>query len=83
MTAVTYTSTEKKRIRKSFAKRQAVLNVPFLLSTQLESYTAFLQAAVPAQHRKPRSARFSRSRAIRVTPSSISSASRWASRPST
>ena len=36
MTAVTYSSTEKKRIRKSFAKRQAVLNVPFLLATQLE-----------------------------------------------
>ncbi|HJY05487.1 MAG TPA: hypothetical protein VJ323_04175, partial [Bryobacteraceae bacterium] len=52
MTAVTYTSTEKKRIRKSFAKRQAVLNVPFLLSTQLESYTAFLQAAVPPHQRK-------------------------------
>jgi len=52
MTAVTYTSTEKKRIRKSFAKRQAVLNVPFLLATQLESYTAFLQAAVPPHQRK-------------------------------
>ena len=26
--AITYTSTEKKRIRKSFAKRAAVLNVP-------------------------------------------------------
>ena len=39
-----YSSTEKKRIRKSFAKRAAVLNVPFLLATQLDSFAAFLQA---------------------------------------
>jgi hypothetical protein len=32
-----YSYTEKKRIRKSFAKRAAVLDVPFLLATQLES----------------------------------------------
>ncbi|HTQ74400.1 MAG TPA: DNA-directed RNA polymerase subunit beta [Burkholderiales bacterium] len=51
-TAVTYSSTEKKRIRKSFAKRASVLNVPFLLATQLESYTAFLQAGVAAERRK-------------------------------
>ena len=52
MTAATYTSTEKKRIRKSFAKRASVLNVPFLLATQLESYTQFLQAHVPPNERK-------------------------------
>jgi DNA-directed RNA polymerase subunit beta len=51
-TAATYSSTEKKRIRKSFAKRASVLNVPFLLATQLESYTAFLQASVAADKRK-------------------------------
>jgi DNA-directed RNA polymerase subunit beta len=39
-----YTFTEKKRIRKSFAKRQSVLTAPFLLATQLDSYKAFLQA---------------------------------------
>ncbi len=50
--AIAYTSTEKKRIRKSFAKRAAVLNVPFLLATQLDSFTAFLQAAVPPERRK-------------------------------
>ena len=44
---MTYTFTEKKRIRKSFAKRAAVLDVPFLLATQLDSYTDFLQAEVP------------------------------------
>ena len=38
-----YTFTEKKRIRKSFAKRSNVLPVPFLLATQLDSYRAFLQ----------------------------------------
>src|SRR5476651_135142 len=50
--AISYTSTEKKRIRKSFAKRAAVLNVPFLLATQLDSFTAFLQAAVAPEKRK-------------------------------
>ena len=42
--ATPYSFTEKKRIRKSFAKRASVLQVPFLLATQLESYRAFLQA---------------------------------------
>jgi len=42
-TATPYTFTEKKRIRKSFAKRASVLKVPFLLETQLASYRAFLQ----------------------------------------
>ncbi len=52
MTALTYSSTEKKRIRKSFAKRASVLNVPFLLATQLESYMGFLQSASAPQSRK-------------------------------
>ena len=47
-----YSFTEKKRIRKSFAKRPSVLSVPFLLATQLESYTHFLQADTPASKRK-------------------------------
>ena len=46
-----YSYTEKKRIRKSFAKRANVLNVPFLLATQLESYTQFLQVDVPPAQR--------------------------------
>ncbi len=49
---MTYSYTEKKRIRKSFAKRASVLEVPFLLATQLESFTAFLQASVPAGQRR-------------------------------
>ena len=40
---MSYTFTEKKRIRKSFAKRDTVLDVPYLLTTQLESYGKFLQ----------------------------------------
>ncbi|MBY0339638.1 MAG: DNA-directed RNA polymerase subunit beta, partial [Rhodocyclaceae bacterium] len=47
-----YSYTEKKRIRKSFAKRASVLNVPFLLATQLESYTQFLQTDVPISQRR-------------------------------
>ncbi|MFZ1907590.1 MAG: DNA-directed RNA polymerase subunit beta [Burkholderiales bacterium] len=49
---MTYSLTERKRIRKSFAKRASVLNVPFLIATQLESYTAFLQASVAPDKRK-------------------------------
>jgi DNA-directed RNA polymerase subunit beta len=47
-----YSFTEKKRIRKSFAKRNVVLPVPFLLATQLESFAAFLQEFVAAETRK-------------------------------
>ena len=47
-----YSFTEKKRIRKSFAKRDNVHQVPFLLATQLESYEKFLQADVPPLKRK-------------------------------
>ncbi|ALS59482.1 MULTISPECIES: DNA-directed RNA polymerase subunit beta [Pandoraea] len=48
-----YSFTEKKRIRKSFAKRPNVHKVPFLLATQLASYTSFLQAEALASERKP------------------------------
>ncbi|MDE2210211.1 MAG: DNA-directed RNA polymerase subunit beta [Betaproteobacteria bacterium] len=51
-TPTPYSFTEKKRIRKSFAKRASVLQVPFLLETQLASYRAFLQAGAPATERK-------------------------------
>ena len=49
---MTYSYTEKKRIRKSFAKRASVLDVPFLLATQLESYLAFLQTDIPPAQRR-------------------------------
>ena len=48
-----YSYTERKRIRKSFGKRESVLNVPYLLTMQKESYVAFLQKEVPPQKRKP------------------------------
>ncbi len=38
-----YSFTERKRIRKSFAKRPNNHQVPYLLTTQLESYAKFLQ----------------------------------------
>jgi len=47
-----YSFTEKKRIRKSFAKRANVHNVPYLLATQLESYENFLQAEFAPSSRK-------------------------------
>ncbi|SAI03660.1 DNA-directed RNA polymerase subunit beta [Bordetella ansorpii] len=46
-----YSYTEKKRIRKSFAKREDVQNVPFLLATQLQSYLTFLQSDTPSAER--------------------------------
>ena len=47
-----YSYTEKKRIRKSFAKRAAVLDAPFLLATQIESFAEFLQAETPPEARR-------------------------------
>jgi DNA-directed RNA polymerase subunit beta len=49
---MSYSFTEKKRIRKSFAKRASVLQIPFLLATQIESYAAFLQAQVDPDRRE-------------------------------
>ena len=50
---MSYTFTEKKRIRKSFAKRPSVLPVPYLLATQIQSYEAFLQEPVAPENRAP------------------------------
>ena len=66
-----YSFTEKKRIRKDFGKRPSVLDVPYLLAIQLDSYREFLQAEKAETHaRRHRPAcgaedRCSRSRAIR------------------
>jgi DNA-directed RNA polymerase subunit beta len=49
--ASSYSYTEKKRIRKSFAKRENVLEVPYLLATQLASFSDFLQAEIPVEQR--------------------------------
>jgi DNA-directed RNA polymerase subunit beta len=47
-----YSYSEKKRIRKSFGKRPNILEVPYLLATQLDSYRNFLQSSVLADQRK-------------------------------
>ncbi|CAM3800523.1 DNA-directed RNA polymerase subunit beta [Kerstersia gyiorum] len=47
-----YSFTEKKRIRKNFAKREDVQNVPYLLATQLQSFRTFLQSEVSSSERK-------------------------------
>ncbi len=49
---MSYSFTEKKRIRKSFATRPSVLEVPSLLEMQLRSYEEFLQANVKPEDRK-------------------------------
>ncbi len=46
-----YSFTEKKRIRKDFGKRPSILDVPFLLATQINSYRDFLQDGVPVAAR--------------------------------
>ena len=38
-----YSFTEKKRIRKDFGKRPTILEPPYLLSIQVDSYREFLQ----------------------------------------
>ncbi len=50
---MSYSFTEKKRIRKDFGKRPRILEVPYLLATQLESYRRFLQEDVPSDRRRP------------------------------
>ncbi|RMD79201.1 MAG: DNA-directed RNA polymerase subunit beta [Gammaproteobacteria bacterium] len=46
-----YSFTERKCIRKDFGKRPSVLEVPYLLSIQVDSYRSFLQADVPPEQR--------------------------------
>ncbi len=46
-----YSFTEKKRIRKNFGKQPGILDVPYLLAIQLDSYRTFLQAEVPEDRR--------------------------------
>jgi len=46
-----YSFTEKKRIRKDFGKRSSILDVPFLLATQIDSYRTFLQEDTPEEKR--------------------------------
>ncbi|HTR52491.1 MAG TPA: DNA-directed RNA polymerase subunit beta, partial [Kofleriaceae bacterium] len=47
-----YSFTEKKRIRKDFGKRPSILDVPYLLAIQLDSYRKFLQAEAAEDQRE-------------------------------
>ena len=51
---MTYSFTEKKRIRKDFGKRRAVLDVPYLLAIQMDSYREFLQEGAEGAKRDDR-----------------------------
>ena len=46
-----YSFTEKKRVRKDFGKRPQILEVPFMLQVQLESFRQFLQVDVNPEDR--------------------------------
>src|SRR5690606_1289025 len=51
---MTYSFTEKKRIRKDFGKRRQVLEVPYLLAIQMDSYREFLQEGATGDKREER-----------------------------
>ena len=46
-----YSYTEKKRIRKDFGKMAHVMDVPYLLAIQLDSYKKFTQEGVESGSR--------------------------------
>src|SRR5215510_8126413 len=48
-----YSFTEKKRIRKNFGKQAGILDTPYLLAIQLDSYRKFLQVDKPEDNRDP------------------------------
>ena len=45
-----YSYTEKKRIRKDFGKRPQVLDIPYLLSIQLDSFQKFIEQDPEGQY---------------------------------
>ena len=47
-----YTYTEKKRIRKNFGKLPSAMDIPYLLSIQVDSYRQFLQSGISTKERK-------------------------------
>jgi len=47
-----YSLTEKKRIRKNFGKQGSILETPYLLAIQLDSYRTFLQADKAEERRE-------------------------------
>ena len=49
---MTYSYTEKKRIRKDFSKLPSVMEVPYLLSIQLDSFRDYLQMETAPEDRR-------------------------------
>ncbi|MEZ5500439.1 MAG: DNA-directed RNA polymerase subunit beta [Steroidobacteraceae bacterium] len=49
---MSYSFTEKKRIRKNFGRQPSILQTPYLLEIQLNSYRQFLQSDRPDEHRE-------------------------------
>ena len=47
-----YSYTEKKRIRKDFGTRPQVLDIPYLLSIQLDSFDKFIEQDAPEAMKK-------------------------------
>ena len=47
-----YSYTEKKRIRKNFGKLPSAMDIPYLLSIQVDSYQQFLQSAISDEERR-------------------------------
>jgi len=54
MENMAYSFTEKKRIRNNFGKGTEVLDVPYLLATQIDSYASFLQSGIQPKKRLER-----------------------------
>ncbi len=76
-----YSYTEKKRIRKDFGKRPQVLDVPYLLSIQLDSFRSLSSKILKGSMVwKLLSVPYSRFRATAVIPSCNTSATVWANR---
>ena len=46
-----YSYTEKKRIRKDFGSLEKVMDIPYLLAIQLDSYRKFTQDGIDAESR--------------------------------
>jgi DNA-directed RNA polymerase subunit beta len=46
-----YSYTEKKRIRKDFGKRSSIMEVPYLVATQIESFARFIQVDASPEER--------------------------------
>ena len=88
-TSSQYSFTEKKRIRKDFGKRRPILEVPFLLAIQVDSYREFLQEDIDPAKREDKGLHAALQvgvpdrPATPATPRWSTSATSWASRRST